>query len=118
MKLSDYKNEEAIDVLADVMGPVVIIANDLEFQKRWNSGKPIVYALQYALKNYKKEVVQLVATLHREDPETYEFTIPTLLTDLIELINDPLIQAVFPVQGQNIGSESSGSAMGNIVGEA
>ena len=118
MRLSDYKNGDAIDLLADIMGPLVVITQDPVFQAKWNSGKPIFLALQYALKEHKQSVIELVAALHREDPETYEFDIASLLADLIELTNDPLVQSVFPVQSQNNGQEISGSATANIVASA
>lgn len=117
MNLSQYENEDALDLLADMMEPMGIIMGDQTFVKKWQSGKPIMYALSYAMKAHKEAIIQLIAAIHREDPKKYRFTIPSLLQDLTELVSDPVFQTFFPMQGQTDSSTTSGSATASIVEE-
>ena len=106
MRLSDYKNEEAIDVLADLIEPASKIIGDAEVRRVYEGKGTRGAIIKTALKNQKKAVVEFVAYLHREDPETFEFTIPTLLNDLLDVINDPEVAQLFilPDTGASSGS--------------
>ncbi len=98
MKLSDYKNEEAIEVLADLIEPAAKIMSDKSVQKAFNAKKPIVLVIKEALISQKEAVVEFVAALHRSTPDEYSFTIPTLITDLMDTLNDPEIASLFTPQ--------------------
>lgn len=111
MRLSDYKNEEAIDVLADMIEPAAMIMTDPKVADMFNSGKPRILLVKYALKEHKKNVIELVAALHRQKPKELKFTMISLVKDLLDVMNDPELQSVFTLQGQNSESMSSGSAM-------
>ena len=113
ISLSQFENEDAIDLLAEIIEPASLILSDAEFSQRWTSGQPVVLAVKYALKNHKEEVVQIVSALHGETPETYKFNLITLTTDLILLLNDPYLKEVFISQAQNETNEDSGSVMVN-----
>lgn len=118
VNLSQYENEDALDLLADMMEPMGIIMGDQTFVKKWQSGKPIMYALSYAMKKHKQAVIQLIAAIHREDPKEYKFNIPSLLRDLTELVSDPVFQTFFPTQGQTDSSITSGSVTANTMDES
>lgn len=109
ISLKQFENEDAIDLLAEIIEPTSLILSDEEFSKRWTSGQPVILAVKYALKNHKKEVVQIVSALHGENPETYKFNLLTLTADLILLLNDPYLKEVFTSQAQNETNEDSGS---------
>ena len=115
MNLSQYENEDALDLLADMLEPMSAIMGDKTFVAKWQSGKPIMFALSYAMKEHKKSIIQLIAAIHREDPNEYRFTIPSLIKDLTELVSDPVFQTFFPMQGQTDSSTTSGSATASIV---
>ena len=110
MNLSQYENEDAIDLLADMLEPITWIVSDPKFKKQWESGEPIVKAIVYALREHKQDVINLVAAMHREDPKEYKFTLASLMADLMDLVKNPTFQMVFPVQGRSVGSSASGSA--------
>lgn len=113
MKLSQFKNEEAIDVLAELMEPFATIVTDETFRGLFQNKTPNIKVVQYLLKEHKKEVIDVIAILHRTTPDKLEFNIATLTKDLVELLNDEEIMAVFRSQGQ-IMEASSTSATENI----
>ena len=103
MKLSDYKGEDAIDVLADIIEPISKIFADPDMQKIAKSENPT--AIMYVkpmLKNHKREVIEILARLNNEPVEEFEpkITIMTLPNMLLEFLNDPEISALFPQQHQ------------------
>jgi hypothetical protein len=110
MRLSDYKNEEALDVLAEILEPAAIIVADKELVKLAGNAKTRIKAASYALKEHKKEVIAIIAALHRQEPEELEFSVASIGIELLDIFNDPALQEVFLSQGQMTSSESFGSA--------
>lgn len=121
MRLSDFKGEEAIEVLGDIIEPLAMIIADKEIQELVKSGKkpaPIKF-VKPALKNHKKEIIEVLAALNRKPVEEFEqeitlFNLPIMVVDLI---NDPEAQNLFRSQGQTnvTSSPLTGSAMENIA---
>lgn len=111
MKLSDFENEEALDLLANIIDPLSVIMTDEEFVDTVRSGKPKLLIAKTAIKNHKKELVEIIATMHGETPDIYRFNIITLTADILDLINDPELESVFISQGQKMLKGSFGSAM-------
>lgn len=109
MRLSDYENEEAVEVLADMIEPAAIIMADPRVAEMFNSGKPKILLVKYALKEHKKSVVELIAALHRQKPKELKFTMISLIKDLLDIMNDPELQSVFTLQGQETEGEHSGA---------
>lgn len=87
-KLSDYKNEEAIEVIADIMEPLSVIFTDEEIKKEKNKMK----AVAKALKKYKKEVLQILARIEDVPVDEYECNALTLPIKCLEVLNDEEIQ--------------------------
>ena len=106
MKLSDYKNEEAIEVLADLLDPVSKIITDKEVESAMKAKLPVALIAKKALKKQKDAVIEMVAALHRSTPEEYEFTIPSLLRDLLDILNDPEVVGLFTLPDTEASSGS------------
>ena len=125
MKLSDYKGEEAIEVLADIIEPLTAILGDEDMRKLVadNKGKkiaPVVY-IKPMLKNHPKEILEVLAGIEKEPVEEYKkkVNILTLPIKLLVLMNDPQMQILFTSQGQtdmNL-KPHSGSATENTEAE-
>ena len=101
MKLSDYKGEEALDVLADIIEPLAMIISDKEIQElSKQKNVPAVRFIKPAIKNHKKELIQVLARLENQPVEEYEKTITifTLPSQVLDLINDPEVQSLFRSQ--------------------
>lgn len=117
MKISDYRGEDALDVLVDIIDPMAEIFGDPEFAKTWQHKSRLV-AVKYAISKHKKAVVAMLAALERKDPEEYESEIRvfTLPIKALEIFSDPELTNLFPSQGQNSEKTSSGPATGLTQG--
>lgn len=127
MKLSDFKGEEALDVLADIIEPITYILADEEIQKMQAEenkkreeaiknkkpfhSAPLICYVKPAIKNHKKEIIQILARLQDQTPEEYEATLSlaTLPVQVLEFINDPEIQKLFISQSQTLTEQSASS---------
>lgn len=121
MNLSDYKGEEALDVLADIIEPLTVILGDPAMQELAAKEAPPVAYIKPILKDHKKEIIEVLARLENETVEQYRshMTILSLPVALLSLINDPEVQNLFHSQEQsNMTSfASSGPAMENTEAE-
>lgn len=87
MKLSDFKQEEALDVLADIIEPLgMILTDQIVKAKIKEKNKP--GAISAAIKNHKKEVIFILARLENKKPEEYSFTLATLPIIILQILND------------------------------
>lgn len=123
MKLSEVKGEKALDMLADLIEPVMEIIDDKEIseilksrdKKKSESTKIILSkAVAKAIKNHKDAVIRILATLDDVPVEKYECTIMSLPKKLLDILNDPAIFELFTLQGQETPT-SSGSVTANIM---
>lgn len=64
-KISDYKDEEALELWADIMETASAIVADPELKKIIDSKKPKVMLAHYILKHHKEEAKEI---LLRIDP--------------------------------------------------
>lgn len=102
-KLSDYKGEDAIEVLADIIEPFAIIMADSDIQKmakeaaeKKKAVQPISY-IKVALKNHKHEVLEILARIQDMPVEEYAKTVNviTLPMEILAIVNDEAIKSLF-----------------------
>lgn len=122
MRLSDFKGEEALDVLAEIIEPLTTIIADEEIQALTKQkGVPRIKYVKPAIKNHKQEVIFILAMLQKQTVEEYEanLSLITLPMQALEFINDPEIQKLFfsQEQSQKTSSENFGSATENTEAE-
>lgn len=113
MRLSEFKGEEAFEVLADMLEPCATILADPEVKKGFESGKKLKL-VSLIMRKYKHEILTIMAIIDRVDPQTYEPTLVEIPKKIIELLNDPDIVSLFISQAQSNESTNSGSALENI----
>lgn len=113
MRLSDYRGEDAIELLADIIEPASEIFGDTEFRDAVRGGASKVSIVKMVLKKHKKEVLHIMATIDGEDPDEYMPNVLTLPVKLIDMLNDEEFMQLFQLQGQTEVDASSGSAMGS-----
>ena len=105
MKLSDFRGEEAIEVLAEIIEPLALICADPEIAalNQKEGGTPMLAYVKPMLKNHSKEVIEILAILNKQPTEEYKagLTLATLPLQVLELINDPEIQNLFYSQSQS-----------------
>lgn len=103
MKLSDVKGEACLDVLADITGPIIALAQDEDVKALFRGkGCPdgadryqyateqVKKGLPKLVKSHKSEFIQILAALDGKDPEEYanELTLAKLMADIVELMTD------------------------------
>lgn len=113
-KLSEYKGDEALELLADLVDPAIEIMADADIAQMLKSGR-YIGAVKPILKAHKQAVLQILALLNGKTVEEYKkevnlFTIPKAL---LELLNDPDLMSLFTSAEQTEGVTSSGSASEN-----
>lgn len=104
MKLSEYKGEQALDMLADLIEPAAAIMADPEIARLTRAQMPAIKIVKLAIKNHKREVLEIMATLDGEDPKDYaeKVNLFTLPAKLLEILNDPELMNLFTSQGKTI----------------
>lgn len=111
MKLSEFEGERALDALADLLEPVGAIMTDKDIAKLFKENR--FKAIAHAIKNHKKEVISILATLDGVPVEEYKVTLVTLPIKVLNIVNDPELMALFGYQGQTGDADSSGSVSEN-----
>ena len=111
MKLSEYQGEAALDILADLIEPASEIMSDKEIGEVFKQNR--FKAIGLAIKNHKKAVMQILATMDGIPVDEYKCNVFTLPVKILELLNDPEMIQLFQYQGQTGDANSSGSASEN-----
>lgn len=101
MKLSDYKNEEALDLLVDLFDPVMDILGDHSIRDMARSGNK-KEAIKAAIKNHKKSVLQVLARVDGVPYEEYECSAITLPAKILDILNDKEMMDFFALQGREM----------------
>lgn len=115
MKISDYKNEAALDLLADILEPAATIFADPQFKVVVTSSNRMS-AVTYVIKNHKKEIIQILARIEGVSPSEYKGTVITMTKQVLDLLNDEELVGFFSSQGLMEEKKSSIKPMENIKG--
>ena len=107
-KLSDYRDEEALELLADLLEPFTELFKDGDFRREYGRNN-IIRAVSLALKRHKGEIMRILARIDGTPVEEYHCTMATLPLRLIELMQDKDLQAVFTSQVETISTETFSS---------
>lgn len=115
MWIFEVRGEEALDALGDLISPAVEIMADERFANAMKAEMKIE-AIEIALKNHKKSILEMLAVCNHEDVETFasNVKITTLPKMLVEFFSEPEIEELFMSQSQSEES-TSGSATQNIT---
>lgn len=116
MKLDEIKNEQAIEILADMFDPIVEITSDEKVVSAAR-GSNKVLMVKHILKDHSRAVFELMALSEGVPVEEYECDMFTLPMKLLDLFNRPELSFLFQSQGQKTENHSFGSAMENTKEE-
>ena len=105
--LSEYKDEEALDLLAELFEPMTSFFMDDEFVKTFDSGNRLG-AVKIAIKNHKPEVMQILAAMEGVPVEEFHCNVMTLPIRLYQLITTPEIADFFTSVKKKNSEKSSG----------
>lgn len=113
MKLSEYKNEQALDILADIIEPSAKIFTDPNVKQAFSKGDKIK-GIKAAIKNHKPEVLEILAVLDGVPVEEYECSVLTLPAKILEILNDTALTDFFNSQRLTEQKPVSVAVTGNI----
>ena len=114
-KISEYKDDEAVELLADILEPVCTILADKEVQESMSKSKmDIIHA---CMKRHPKEIRQIMAVLNGVPFEDYHIGVGDIPVVMLEIINDKELVSFFLSQGQMALNGVSGSATENTEEE-
>ena len=107
MRLSEFKKEKAIEVVANLLIPIGnIVANPANEEAK--DGGVLKFASEM-LKNNTKDAMEILAILADEPVESYTCTGVTVLKDMLTVLSDPDLLELFGLQSQT--QTSAGSAL-------
>ena len=97
-KLSEYKNEEAAAILAEILEPASEIFSDKKFTESLK--KSPISAAKIALKEHSKSVIDVLAIYDSVPREEYKVNPVEIFSRFIEILNDKDLMSAFTSQEQ------------------
>lgn len=113
MKITDFKNEDALDLLVDLVEPTARIFADAELREAVQKGVNKITALKIAIRNNKASVIEILARLNNTPVEEYQCTLPSIIKDMLDILNDEELASFFTSQQLIEGKKSSTKPMEN-----
>lgn len=86
-KLSEYKDDEALDLLADIVEPAAAIFADKNVKEAFRSDNKFK-AAKAIIKTHKKEIIEILARLNNTPVEEYHCNIFTLPAVILQILQD------------------------------
>lgn len=94
--LAEIKDEEALELLADILDPIIDIASDPKVKELISDENTSrVRVVQYVIKNHKKPIMLILAMLDGVPVEEYHCNVLTLPAKLLAIFNDPEVIKLF-----------------------
>lgn len=114
-KISEYRDDDALDLLADLIEPAMEIFGDASVREAFQDNR--LRGVSVAIKKHKKAVRQILARMDGVPVEEFHCNVYTLPGRAMEILNDNELLAFFTEQAQTMTSDaSSGPAMEVIEG--
>lgn len=95
MRLYECTNEDALDLIADLIAPFSKLTADEEVQKAIKSNAPKLLIGEKAIRANKTAIIEILATLEGVPVEDYHNTAIGMLKDLVIILNNEDIQSLF-----------------------
>lgn len=111
MRLSEFRDEQGVEVVAKLLVPIAkIVSNEknAKAQKEANEGKGSTLDFVSAmLQNNPRDVMDMLAILDGKDPNEYHCSAATVLVDALHMVSDPELLMLFGLQRQTLASPGS-----------
>lgn len=112
-RLSDYKDESAIELWADLLEPIATIISDKKLKEIYGK-QPNIFVAKYILKNHKTEAKQILLAID-DTPITAVNIFARILSFLADINNAPEFKDFLQfAEQENKDNVSFGSATENI----
>lgn len=113
-KLSEYKDGEALDMMADMLDPLVSLTKNETFMRMINDKNASrLEIVQVVLRECKQEMMQILATLNGVPVEEYHCSIASIIKDMSAIFADKDFTDFFESQGQKSSDTTFGSVTEN-----
>lgn len=116
-KISEFKDDEAMDVLVEILEPSANLISNERFKqairgdKKKNIKPNKLEAVKIAITDNRKDVVKIMAVLNETPVEDFHYTLLTLPTMVLQLFNDKELIDFFQYRGEMDSATHSGSVM-------
>jgi hypothetical protein len=93
-KLSEFKDDEAMDVLAEILEPASNLIGNPNFKtairgdKEKGIKKNRLQAVKIAIKENREDIVKIMAILNEKPVEEFHYNLLTLPKMMLEIFND------------------------------
>ena len=101
MKLSEYKNEQAIEMLGKLIDPISTVLADTKVKNAYQAGTQLAF-VKVLLTEHPHEIVEILAILDNTPVDQYEVSLTTLPKKVLEILNDEELKDFFASQVQNL----------------
>lgn len=111
LKISDLKNEKAMEFIGTVVDPVFKIWSDDKFKNLVypeNGERNIIEIVKFITAEHSKETIEILSAINGTTAEKYTGNPYTIIAQVIEIISDPELLSVFTSLAQNMAEKSSG----------
>lgn len=109
MRLSEFKDERGVEVVAKLLVPVcTIAANPANAEAKKTCKNKLEFA-SAMIQNNPTEVKTMLAILADENPAEYHCNGATVMIGLLEMLADPEVMQLFGLQSKMTGQTCSGS---------
>lgn len=115
MKLSDYKGEEAVDILVNLAEPMFSMLQKPGVAEKLKTERNPITMAKVLLQNSKKEAVEILQVID-PTPVDGENIVPRFITMFVYMINNPYWRDFFGLAEIPTTSESSTSPTENTEG--
>lgn len=96
MKISEYKNKDAINLLADLLDPVSKIVADTEFVKMANDPSTTkIQLIQYIMRKHGGPLIEMLAIIDGVPVDKYEVSAIDIPKKLVAIMNDTGLASFF-----------------------
>lgn len=109
-KLSEYKDDESLDLLAELLEPCVELFSDKTLVEKIRKSEKIS-AIKYAIKSHKKEVVEVMALLNETPVKDFHYNLFTLPVMMLDVLNDEELMDFFLSVVKKDSPDTSGKGM-------
>lgn len=116
--LSDYKNEEALDLLVTILEPCSELLSDEQTIKLLYSKGRRMEGVKLMIANHKRAVIEILAALDGVPASEYQCGFFALPTRILEVLNDKELLSFFTEQQMTSTEKPSGSATENTEAHA
>ena len=116
-KLSEYKGEEALDLLVEILEPSAEMMADQRVMNMLMSNGRRMEGIKLLIKEHKGAVIQIMAALDGVPVDQYEYSFLTLPLRLVEVLNDKELLSFFTEAAKTSSDSASGSPTENTAAE-